>query len=118
MSKEQRDLVADFSYRNHNEEKEFDVVMEVEDMFKDFPEDKLDEMFKEDMVNKPPHYNRGGVECIDAIMAATKHQNEGYLQGNVMKYVWRYPYKGGLEDLLKCRWYLDKLIEEYKKKHK
>ena len=72
----------------------------------------------EDMVNHPPHYNKGGVECIDAIMAATNHNKEGYLQGNVMKYVWRYDYKGGLEDLQKAEWYLKKLIEVYKEKHK
>jgi hypothetical protein len=23
-----------------------------------------------DMVNKPPHYNQGGIECIDAIQAS------------------------------------------------
>ena len=117
MSKEQKELVADFSYRNHNDEKEFEIDFDVGDMFKDFPDDD-DEMFKEDMVNKPPHYNRGGVECIDAIMAATNHNKEGYLQGNILKYVWRYDYKGGLEDLQKAQWYLNKLIEVYKEKHK
>ena len=35
-----------------------------------------------------------------------------------MKYVWRYNYKGGLEDLQKAEWYLKKLIEVYKEKHK
>ena len=89
----------------------------IEEIFKDFPSDDH-EMFKEDMVNKPPHYNIGGIECIDAIMAATNQHKEGYLQGNVMKYVWRYNYKGGLEDLQKAEWYLKKLIEVYKEKHK
>ena len=89
----------------------------IEELFKDFPEDD-DEMFKEDLVNSPPHYNKGGVECIDAIMSATNHNKEGYLQGNVIKYVWRYDYKGGLEDLQKAEWYLKKLIEVYKEKHK
>jgi hypothetical protein len=28
-----------------------------------------------------------------------------------MKYVWRYRYKNGVEDLKKARWYMDKLIE-------
>ena len=52
-----------------------------------------------DPVNKPVHYNAGGVEAIDAIIAATNEQSEGYLQGNIMKYIWRYRYKNGLEDL-------------------
>lgn len=65
-----------------------------------------------DMVNSPPHYNQAGIECIDAIEAATGDGYEYYLQGNIMKYVWRYRYKNGAEDLKKARWYLDKLIEE------
>ena len=96
--------------------KDLEEEFTIEELFKDFPEDD-DEMFKEDLVNSPPHYNKGGVECIDAIMAATNHNKEGYLQGNVMKYVWRYDYKGGLEDLQKAEWYLKKLIEVYKEKH-
>lgn len=65
-----------------------------------------------DMVNSPPHYNKSGVECIDAIAAATEDGFEWYLQGNIMKYVWRYRYKNGTEDLKKAQWYLAKLIEE------
>ena len=71
-----------------------------------------------DPVNKPLHYNIGGVEAIEAIVAATNEQVEGYLQGNIMKYIWRYRYKNGLEDLEKAQWYLNKLIEVYKEKHK
>ena len=62
------------------------------------------------MVDHPPHYNQAGVECIEAIMAATDDGFEHYLQGNIMKYIWRYRYKNGVEDLKKARWYLDKLI--------
>lgn len=71
-----------------------------------------------DVVNNPVHYNVGGIEAIEAIMAATNEQAEGYLQGNIMKYIWRYRYKNGLEDLQKAQWYLNKLIEVYKEKHK
>jgi len=65
-----------------------------------------------DMVNSPPHYNRAGVECIDAIQAATEEGYQYYLQGNIIKYLWRYRYKNGVQDLEKARWYLDRLIEE------
>lgn len=64
-----------------------------------------------DNVNKPPHYNQSGIECIDAIQAATGDGFEYYLQGNIMKYLWRYRYKNGIEDLKKAQWYLNKLIE-------
>ena len=66
-----------------------------------------------DMVNSPPHYNQTGIECIQAISAATDNGFKYYLQGNVMKYLWRFDYKDKpLEDLQKAKWYLDRLIEE------
>ena len=64
-----------------------------------------------DNVNNPSHYNQAGIECIDAILAATGDGFEYYLQGNIMKYLWRYRYKNGTEDLRKAQWYLNKLIE-------
>ena len=64
------------------------------------------------MVDNPPHYNKAGIECIEAIRAATGDGYEYYLQGNIMKYLWRYRYKNGTEDLEKAQWYLSKLIEE------
>jgi len=67
---------------------------------------------KDDMVNHPPHYNQYGIECIDAIRAATDSGFEFYLQGNILKYIWRYRYKNGTEDLKKAQWYLNKLIQE------
>ena len=65
----------------------------------------------EDMVNHPPHYNQYGVECIDALKSACGEGFEYYLQGNVMKYLWRYRYKNGIEDLKKANWYLELLME-------
>ena len=66
-----------------------------------------------DMVNSPPHYNQTGIECIHAISAATDEGFKYYLQGNVMKYLWRFDYKDKpLEDLQKAKWYFDKLIVE------
>jgi len=66
-----------------------------------------------DMVNHPPHYNQHGVECIDAIKATTGDNFKDYLKGNIIKYLWRFDYKGKpIEDLQKARWYLDKLIDE------
>lgn len=65
----------------------------------------------DDVVNNPKHYNQTGVECIDAIKAQTGDGYEYYLQGNIAKYLWRYRYKNGVEDLKKAQWYLNKLIE-------
>lgn len=59
-----------------------------------------------DSVNHPPHYTQGTIEVIDAIegMALPYHE------GNIVKYVARWRFKGGVEDLRKARWYLDRLI--------
>jgi len=70
-----------------------------------------DDMKQKDMVNHPEHYNQYEIECIDAIKAATGDGFEPYLQGNILKYLWRYNYKNGIEDLKKAQWYLSKLIE-------
>ena len=68
-----------------------------------------------DPVNNPSHYNRKGVEAIDAIEASmSKEEFQGYLKGNVMKYIWRYRYKAKpLEDLKKAEWYLKRLIASH-----
>ena len=70
-----------------------------------------------DMVNQPPHYTQGGVECIDAIKAAVigKPPYEAWLTGQIIKYVWRWNFKNGLEDLEKAEFYLKRLIEEVEK---
>lgn len=64
----------------------------------------------DDMVNNPPHYKQGNIECIDAIKAAlTDEEYRGYCKGNAFKYIWRERHKGGAESLAKAGWYLDKV---------
>jgi hypothetical protein len=60
----------------------------------------------------PSHYRQGSIECIEAIKAATGDGFIGYVWGNVLKYLWRWPKKGGVDDLKKARWYLDRLVKE------
>ncbi len=73
----------------------------------------MTEYLATDMVNHPPHYNQGDVECIDAIEAATGSNFKFYLQGNVMKYLWRFNYKDeSIKDLKKAQWYLERLVKE------
>ena len=72
-----------------------------------------------DPVN-PQHYKNGEVECIEGIKSAVvgKDGFAGYLAGNTLKYIWRYESKGGVQDLEKASWYLNKLIEHEKGKVK
>lgn len=61
------------------------------------------------MVNHPPHYTQGGIECIDAIQAAlTPEEFRGYCKGNALKYTWRERSKGQDESLKKALWYLER----------
>jgi hypothetical protein len=59
-----------------------------------------------DPVNSPTHYTQGEMETITAIEGL----GLDYHQGNVIKYVSRYRYKNGIEDLRKAKWYIDRLI--------
>jgi hypothetical protein len=65
-----------------------------------------------DIINHPSHYTQGSIECIDAIAEATKHLRgiEATDTGNILKYMWRWNNKNGIEDLRKARWYLNHLI--------
>jgi hypothetical protein len=60
----------------------------------------------DDPVNSPKHYTQGHMEVITAIEGL----GLGYHQGNVLKYVSRYKYKNGIEDLRKAKWYIDRLL--------
>jgi hypothetical protein len=64
-------------------------------------------------VDHPPHYTAGKIECIEAIEAATTGLEglEAVCTANVIKYVWRWKRKNGLQDLEKAKWYLDRLIQ-------
>ena len=67
-----------------------------------------------DPVNHPSHYASGGIECIDAIEASMSAEEfQGYCKGNLIKYTWRYRDKGGVQDLRKANWYLDRLIKSH-----
>lgn len=67
-----------------------------------------------DMVNHPSHYTQGGIECIDALEAATINLKgiEAVCTANAIKYLWRWKEKGGIEDLEKSKWYIDRLIKK------
>lgn len=67
-----------------------------------------------DNVNHPPHYAKGDVECIDALASATINLQglDAICTANAIKYLWRWKQKGGVEDLRKARWYIDRLIGE------
>jgi hypothetical protein len=71
------------------------------------------------IVDKPYHYNTGEIEAIDYIKDNMPREAFiGYLEGSVKKYAHRWRYKGGVEDLEKATWYLNKLVETLKERDK
>ena len=60
-----------------------------------------------DAVNRPSHYveHPTGIECIRIV------EWFNFNLGNAIKYIWRADEKGGLEDLKKARWYVDREIK-------
>ena len=65
-----------------------------------------------DEVNRPAHYTASKIECIDAIDCAISGLDgrEAFYSGQVLKYMWRWKLKGGVKDLKKAKWYLERLI--------
>ena len=63
----------------------------------------------DDPVNSPKHYTQGDMEVITAIEGL----GLDYHQGDVLKYISRYRFKNGMEDLQKAKWYVERLIYIY-----
>lgn len=69
-----------------------------------------------DAVKHPKHYSAGmpeGVQVIDIIRA----QGANFEHGSVIKYILRWKFKNGLEDLKKAQVYLGWLIEQEEQKN-
>lgn len=66
-----------------------------------------------DSIN-PDHYQRDGMECIDAIKAAVQNLSgvEAYETGSAIKYLWRWKEKGGKDDLNKAIWFIRDMISD------
>lgn len=65
----------------------------------------------------PSHYNQGNIECIDAMVAAFgKEAVATWCKLNAFKYIWREQHKGGIQDINKAAWYIDKYKELHEDK--
>jgi hypothetical protein len=68
-------------------------------------------------INHPPHYCIGGgretIEIIDEILGrlGCSTPDIGYCVGNAIKYICRFPFKGGAADLRKAAWYCNHAAE-------
>lgn len=74
-----------------------------------------------DNVNHPKHYaGAKGIEVIDVMenFIPPLDGMKAICMGNIIKYVLRHHHKNGVEDLMKARWYLDRLISYYDESEK
>ena len=110
----QNKMIKDYGY-TWQEITEAKVAMEAnepnywvdEKSSKEWPACESD--WEADMVNSPPHYTDGGIECIDYIRAKLSSEGyRGYLQGNLLKYASRIGKKGS-DDAGKAAWYAHRL---------
>ena len=69
-----------------------------------------------DAVSHPSHYRRGGIECREAERAmltdAPTPPMVTHLWASAFEYLWRWPFKNGVEDLRKCRQCIDEIMDE------
>ena len=94
-----------------NKEEEFEIA----ELFDDIED--IEDLDSEIYVNSPPHYGQGRIECIEYIKDfLSDDEYTGYLRGNIAKYLHRWRYKNGIEDLKKARWYLEALIQQQSRK--
>ena len=78
----------------------------------------IEDYEENDVVNHPAHYTGGKMECIDIVdvMTEDKQGLEAFCIGNIVKYLYRYNKKGGVEDVKKAEWYFKKLVEVLEEK--
>ena len=74
----------------------------------------IDGNIMDDVINHPPHYMMGGIETLDVMRAKMSPDRfEGYLMGNVLKYLLRCEYKKKREeDIRTAQFYLNTLVVE------
>jgi len=58
------------------------------------------------------HYLKNKIQPVDFIIK----NNIGFVEGNIIKYILRFKEKGGVQDLLKAKHYIELLIDSSKGK--
>lgn len=65
-----------------------------------------------DLINEPTHYHQNGTDVIGFSEAQfSENELRGFYRINCLKYITRFDRKGGIEDLRKGSFYLNKLME-------
>lgn len=70
--------------------------------------------FDNNNVHHPKHY--GGKDNPYEAIKVIEAKDFSFIEGNVLKYLFRYKDKNGIEDLWKAHWYLTRLIKQQEEK--
>lgn len=63
-------------------------------------------------INHPTRYKHGDYECVDVMVDVFgKEATQYFWLLSAFKYIWRKDFKGGVQDIKKARWSLDKWLE-------
>ena len=73
-------------------------------------EEQFMKSFKKQVGGK--HYKNYKIQPVEFIIK----NNIGFVEGNIIKYILRFKEKGGVQDLLKAKHYIELLIESSKSK--
>lgn len=122
MQEDYNDLYDDFIRLKENYSHLVDVYTRCDDNDyndndDDYNDDDNEVSDEFSTVERPEHYNSYPIETIEAIAGqSTSEEFEGWLKGNIIKYVSRYKVKNGSEDLAKAHFYI-KVLEDWNKGH-
>lgn len=94
--KDKHDLLAE-------QAKPLEQFIDPQDITHDFVEAKPYMEYK----TKPHHY-----KSDNDVISFCLDNNIGFCEGNIIKYIRRWKEKNGVEDLLKAREYIDRLIQK------
>jgi len=119
MTKESLERIDDFikdSFEKTKEKHTLEKLGDNQNVTKEELEHELEKVLKNDnieYVHHPNHY--GGENNVYEAIKIIEAHDLNFVEGNVLKYLLRYKKKNGFEDLEKALWYMNRLVENYKK---
>tara|TARA_R100000388_G_C7212070_1_gene144194 strand:+ start:583 stop:873 length:291 start_codon:yes stop_codon:yes gene_type:complete len=91
------------------------IIIDIQKLESNVKEKSLEgEKQMKDLINEPPHYNIGDINCLQLIKQQLgKEGYLAYLTGSAYKYLYRHEHKEeNIADLKKCRYFIEAKIKE------
>ena len=91
------------------------IIIDIQKLESNVKEKSLEgEKQMKDLINEPPHYNIGDINCLQLIKQQLgKEGYLAYLTGSAYKYLYRHEHKEeNIADLKKCKYFIEAKIKE------